>query len=291
MERKLSFFQAFQLVHSKRYVINLDAIDIQALIREEKLRQKEKGGKEHFQCICGLNKWTLLLPLDNSEVVCNCQIGDTSCPNYGCGKFCEDMTEKLKSSWRHASIKWGRTIKDNVQTSFDYLEDASSYHRITQEFKNSYIEEKPWKVFRCRRCMYLCYAENTQDPTDIFITTNIPHIVTNTNIFNLNSTPSGVVTKILPGQQEKITTTHTVTIMSTFKKMRIENLKQPLNMAQYVLAIDIHIDEHVFSLAQREVFKLMKNDSFQRFKKTVDYLTFINAPRSRPALFLHTNLA
>jgi len=176
MERKLTFFQSFQLVHSKRYVINLDALDIQALINEEKLRQKEKDVKEHYQCICGANKWTLLLPFDNTDhqnpLFCNCQIGDFStCPNYGCGKFCEDMAEKFKSSWRHQSLQWGRTIKDSVQTNFDYLED----YALRPDVRNS-VEEKPWKVFRCRRCLFLCYAENSLDVTDIFITTNIPHI-------------------------------------------------------------------------------------------------------------------
>jgi len=128
MERKLTFFQAFQLVHSKRYVINLDALDIQELIREEKRRQKDRGAKEHYQCICGLNKWKLLLPLDNSEVACNCQIGDsnTACPYYGCGKVCDEMAEKYKGSWRHQSLKWGRTIKDSVQASFDSVDYDST---------------------------------------------------------------------------------------------------------------------------------------------------------------------
>jgi len=206
MERKLTFFQAFQLVHSKRYVINLDAIYIQGLIHDEKLRQKEKGGKEYFQCICGLNRWTLLLPLDNDVLVCNCQIGDTSCPNYGCGKFCEDMTEKFKQSWRHQSLKWGRTIKDNVQTSFDYLEEYSSFPRDAQEFK---VEEKPWRIFRCRRCLYLCYAENTHDSADMFITTNVPHIPQS------NQTVTPAVATGTPKSFTQTPTTNTASTVST----------------------------------------------------------------------------
>jgi hypothetical protein len=61
----MSFFEAWQFVHKKRYVINLQARHIQQLIRWEK-QSHRIDIREYFQCICGKNKWILLLPFDKT---------------------------------------------------------------------------------------------------------------------------------------------------------------------------------------------------------------------------------
>eukprot|EP01125_Pyxidicula_operculata_P002656 TRINITY_DN124_c7_g1_i1.p1 TRINITY_DN124_c7_g1~~TRINITY_DN124_c7_g1_i1.p1 ORF type:complete len:2853 (+),score=800.21 TRINITY_DN124_c7_g1_i1:78-8636(+) len=177
--RSLSFFEAFQFVQKLRYVITLDARSIQQLIRYEKKELKEKKDKnrEYFKCICGHNSWGLLKPLDKTDhqnpISCNCQLDDLKdCPTYGCGRFCEEIAERSNYAWKAQSIKWGFTIKDNVNSNFEGCEEYTPFLEYNVDVENQ-LDPKPWTVYRCRRCKFLCYAENTQNTQNIAIVTNI----------------------------------------------------------------------------------------------------------------------
>lgn len=117
----MTFFEAWQYVHKRRYVINLHARHIQQLIRWEKQTHRIDI-REYFQCICGRNKWILLLPFDKTEkqnpVPCNCQYEDISdCPNLGCAMYCEELAEHHPGKFRDQYLKWGYTVKDNIQVN------------------------------------------------------------------------------------------------------------------------------------------------------------------------------
>jgi len=108
--RRMTFFEAFQFVQQKRYVIHLDKWYIQQLISWEK-DQKKTGYKEYFCCLCKANTWTLLSPFEKTEHQnprpCNCQLTDYSdCPSHGCGNFCDQMASQT-SKWHATSIQWG----------------------------------------------------------------------------------------------------------------------------------------------------------------------------------------
>lgn len=110
----------------KRYVISLHARFIQQLIKWEK-EANRIDIREYFQCICGKNKWILLLPFDKTEkqnpVPCNCQFDDQAdCPNLGCTALCEEMTDRHPGEFRDSYLKWGYTLKDNLQGEFDLTE-------------------------------------------------------------------------------------------------------------------------------------------------------------------------
>uniref|UniRef100_A0A6B2L470 Tyrosine-protein phosphatase domain-containing protein n=1 Tax=Arcella intermedia TaxID=1963864 RepID=A0A6B2L470_9EUKA len=174
---KLSFFKAFQLVQSKRYVIQLNAPYIQQLLINDKKKQKEDY-RERFTCVCRQNEWILLLPFDSTTEMnpfpCNCTIGQFStCPNHGCGQFCNEMIDKCESNGSAAhsiglNIKWGRTTKDNLQASFGACEEHTPYIGA-----GVVVQKKPWTVYKCRHCKFICYAENKKDPSIIAIVTNI----------------------------------------------------------------------------------------------------------------------
>jgi len=182
---KLSFFEIFKLVQSKRYVIQLDARYIQQLLSWDKKNQKEDF-KERFSCLCGANEWTLLLPFDKTEhqnpMTCACVIGQFSaCPNHGCGKFCEDMMKRFEGVHGNLAcrigqwIKWGHTTKDNLQGIFGACEEHTPLLGLPQD-QQLKIEEKSWTVYRCRHCQFICYAENKKDQYSIAIVTNIKNV-------------------------------------------------------------------------------------------------------------------
>jgi len=173
--RRMTFFEAFQLVQQKRYVIHLGKWYIKQLISWEK-DQKKTGFKEYFCCLCKENTWTLLSPFEKTEHQnprpCNCQITDYSdCPNHGCGNFCEQMASQT-SKWRATSIQWGYTFKDNIQSNFGCCEEYTPLLQLQTEQRVN-IEDKPWLVYRCRRCFFLCYAENIKNHNEVAIVTNL----------------------------------------------------------------------------------------------------------------------
>jgi len=181
--QKLGFFEAFQIVQSKRYVMYLEATYIQQLIGWEKKSQMGTF-KEVYQCLCGANVWTLLLPFDNTEhqnpITCGCQIGESysSCPNHGCGTFCNEMVARMEGkyselAWNMRYLHWGHTTKDNIQGIFVACEEHTPWttHPL-DAVERAKIEEKSWKVYKCRHCLFLCYAENTKEGSMIAIVTN-----------------------------------------------------------------------------------------------------------------------
>jgi len=180
--QKLGFFEAFQIVQSKRYVIHLEATYIQQLIRWEKESQMGTF-KEVYQCLCGATVWTLLLPFDNTEhqnpITCGCQIGESysGCPNHGCGSFCTEMVARMEGkyselAWNIRYLLWGHSTKDYIQGIFDACEEHTPLHALDAQDRAK-IEEKPWTVYKCRHCQFLCYAENTKEPSSMAIVTNI----------------------------------------------------------------------------------------------------------------------
>jgi len=172
--RRMTFFEAFQYVQQKRYIIQLEKRYIKVLISWEKT-QKKTGYKESFRCYCGINYWSLLSPFEKTEHqnprACNCQLGDYSdCPNHDCGTFCERIAAS-NTKFRGTSILWGYTVKDNIQSDFAMCEEYTPLIELKAE-QRIQIEYKPWTVYRCRKCLFLCYAENDKNPNEIALVTN-----------------------------------------------------------------------------------------------------------------------
>jgi len=168
---KLTFFESFQLLQCKRYVIQIDVRYIQVLLSWEKANQKEMY-RQKYSCLCRTNKWILLVPFDKTEhenpLICDCQIGDFSkCPYHGCGKFCRELTWSLNDSDYHfarlisSGLSWGYTSKACVQ----------GIPNTTCSEKEE-IPDKAWTVFRCRKCHFICYAQNNNVTQTIAIVTN-----------------------------------------------------------------------------------------------------------------------
>jgi len=163
--RRIPFFEAFQFVQQKRYIIHVEKRYIKVLISWEKSQQKI-GYKESFRCFCGINYWSLLTPLEKTEHqnprACNCQLGDYSdCPNHDCGGFCERFAAST-TKWRGTSILWGYTVKDNIQSEFSMCEEYTPLSELKAE-QRAQIEDKPWTVYRCRKCGFICYAKNSNE--------------------------------------------------------------------------------------------------------------------------------
>jgi len=85
------------------------------------------------------------------------------------------MAERSNYAWRAQSLKWGYTIKDNLHCAFDNCEEYNPLLKFAAEIQNvkepeiqNLKEPKPWTVYRCRRCEFLCYAENTQNTQNNF---------------------------------------------------------------------------------------------------------------------------
>jgi len=178
---KLSFFESFQHLQCKRYVINIDVRYIRVLLSWEKANQKETY-RQKYACLCRANKWILLVPFDKTEyenpLICDCQIGDfSSCPYHGCGKFCRELTWSLEEKdFQYArlissGLSWGYTTKSSVQgIPHPACEEYYPLQGLTVPDK---IQDKSiWTIFRCRKCHFICYAENKNSQT-IAIVTNL----------------------------------------------------------------------------------------------------------------------
>jgi len=180
---KLTFFESFQLLQCKRYVIEIDVRYIQVLLSWEKANQKETY-RQKYACLCGYNQWILLVPFDKTQhenpMICDCQIGDFSaCPNHGCGKFCRELTWKLEEKdFQYArlissGLSWGHTTKDNVQgIPHQACEEHTPLLGQSPEQREK-VQDKSWTVYRCRKCHFICYAENKKDQQSIAIVTNL----------------------------------------------------------------------------------------------------------------------
>lgn len=174
---KMPFFEAYQYVYKKRYVIKLESKYIHQLLRLEK--KKKKSVKECFECACGMNKWVLLSPFDQTEhqnpIQCNCQYQDydSECPYVGCGQYLEEIAEKTKKPQRYRFLNWGFTHKDNVAGAFENC----GQHELTdipQAIRDQVdIKMKGWAVYICRKCLFPTYAVNNNDSDQIAVVTNI----------------------------------------------------------------------------------------------------------------------
>jgi len=116
----------------------------------------------------------LLLPFYKTEkqnpVACNCQFDDVSdCPNLGCAPFCENMADKTEQVFRDQYLKWGYTLRETIQGEFDFTEE---YRPILPEGHTTQ-DPKSWKTYRCRRCLMMTHAENTNNKQFIAIIANI----------------------------------------------------------------------------------------------------------------------
>lgn len=116
----------------------------------------------------------MLLPFDKTErqnpVACNCQYDDVSdCPNVGCAHFCEEMAEKHPQQFRDQYLKWGYTVRENIQGEFDFTEEYRPI--IPDGFPPQ--DPKSWKTYRCRRCLMMTHAENINNKQFVAIISNV----------------------------------------------------------------------------------------------------------------------
>eukprot|EP01127_Copromyxa_protea_P023000 TRINITY_DN849_c0_g1_i6.p1 TRINITY_DN849_c0_g1~~TRINITY_DN849_c0_g1_i6.p1 ORF type:complete len:2785 (-),score=584.38 TRINITY_DN849_c0_g1_i6:43-8397(-) len=180
--RKLTFFEAFQHVYKRRYVITIAAGYIQQLLKFEtrkRCSEKYTGKKEYFQCECGKNQWALLSPLETTKHLtenprpCRCSYYESSlCPNIGCAVFCDEMAQKFPESWKDTVVRWGYTGRDNVQGSFEFTEEHLPVFDLRPDQAKS-CKKKAWTVYRCRKCRYLTHATAINNPVKWAIVTNI----------------------------------------------------------------------------------------------------------------------
>jgi hypothetical protein len=174
--KKLSFFEAFQHVHKRRYIVQLHP-KLQSIISRWGSRMAEDRS-ETFSCICGKCTWTLLQPFDKTEkqnpIPCLCSYEDSAeCPNIGCKHFVEEM--KQQHNWPEQPLQWGTTTRDNVQSiNPEYVDEFSPMDLVPVHLHDRVTSKKDWKLFKCRNCAFITHAENKSDPNVIVIVTNIP---------------------------------------------------------------------------------------------------------------------
>jgi len=139
--RMLPFYEAYQCLSKRRYVIHVEPHHVQQLLEWEKTLHKEDI-KQYFQCLCGACRWILLKPFDKTEqhqnpIPCNCELTDFSdCPNIGCGPFLESMRSR-NQSFRDSVLKWGFTSRDNIQGNFGKCEEYNPWNEYSRESLDS----------------------------------------------------------------------------------------------------------------------------------------------------------
>jgi len=169
--RKLTFFEAFQEVYSRRYTLKIEAGLLQQLLSFE-LEKQNKDKKKYFHCLCKRNSWISLIPFKEKPKRCSCQYSDMSfCPNTGCGVFCEEMLKQTKWKWKEKVVRWGYTSRDHVQFQFDNVEEYKPLYNLSpSQTKN--FKTKAWTVYRCRTCLSLTHAVANNNDLKWAIVTN-----------------------------------------------------------------------------------------------------------------------
>jgi len=71
--KKVTFFDAYKMVYSRRYIVQLPLRYIQQLTEWSYIRELRRDGKQRFRCICGACQYTLLQPLDQG-LSCTCTV-------------------------------------------------------------------------------------------------------------------------------------------------------------------------------------------------------------------------
>jgi len=173
--KKISFFEAFIMVHKHRYMVSI-APDLlpQIILWGECHKKAQIHVKQRFKCLCGSATWTLLSPFDKTQwqnpVLCCCQYEEVSeCPNSSCAVVLEEML--TKKEWREQYLKWGFTTMENITGNFENCEEyiPPPPPKERQQFHT----KKEWTVFKCRRCDFLTHAVSKNMPEIVAIITNI----------------------------------------------------------------------------------------------------------------------
>lgn len=176
--KKLSFYEAYRHVNAKRYISWMHPEYVQQLCEWNFARfvDLKKNYRQAYQCICANNSWTMLQPFDASAAAnplpCSCtwNVG-SSCPNIDCQGFLNEMAHY--HGFKATHVQWGYTSFENVVGDFEDTDEFNPSDSFSFQ-QREFIEEKEWKLFRCRRCNFITHAIRASNPNIVAVVANIP---------------------------------------------------------------------------------------------------------------------
>jgi hypothetical protein len=79
----------------------------------------------------------------------------------------------LAHKWDQDFVKWGYSTVENIKGHFDEVDEFNPIDLLTMEQRN-HVDDKEWRLFKCRKCNYITHAMSTADANVIAIVVNIP---------------------------------------------------------------------------------------------------------------------